>query len=154
MPFFIIFVIIPLIEILVFMEVGQEIGIFTTLMLALLTAIIGGFLVKLQGLQTLIAIKVSLDHGKVPLSEIFDGFCLVAAGALLITPGFVTDAIGFSLLIPQVRNFLRQQIRTRTSWHAEEEMQEGQRYTYKDTGRDTGVIEGEYERLDDEDEKV
>ena len=107
MPFFIIFLAIPLVEISVFIAVGEHIGLGTTLLLALLTAIIGGIIIRKQGMDTVHSLQTQMSGGGLPLKELFDGFCLVAAGATLITPGFVTDAIGFTLLVPQIRDGLR-----------------------------------------------
>ncbi len=92
---------------MVFMAVGEYIGLGTTLLLALLTAIIGGAIIKHQGLQVLASLQNNMRAGGMPVQEIFDGACLIAAGATLITPGFVTDTIGFLLLIPTVRSGLR-----------------------------------------------
>ena len=100
MPFIILFIIIPLVEIYFFLLVGDAVGILQTLLLCVLTAIIGGFLVKKQGLETLFNAQKNLQGGTLPMKEIFDGFCLVVAGALLMTPGFFTDIVGFSLLVP------------------------------------------------------
>ncbi len=111
MPFFLIFIIVPIIELALFASVSEHIGIWTTVSLAFLTAIIGGGLVRHQGLQTLFSMRGSMDQGQMPLNDIFNGFCIVAAGALLITPGFLTDSIGFTLLIPPVRKVLRNIIR-------------------------------------------
>lgn len=149
MPFFIIFVIIPLMEIMVFMAVGEQIGLFTTLLLALVTAILGGTIVRHQGLQTLLAIKLAFDHGKIPLNEIFDGICLVAAGAMLITPGFITDSLGFALLIPPLRSALREAIRRHTDWHVEHNTGDMRRRH----AQDPSIIEGEFEDLDNKDTK-
>lgn len=107
MPFFIIFVLIPLCEIFFFMLVSEQIGLGTSLLLALFTAILGGFLVKYQGIQTILSAQESLRNGGLPSKQLFDGLCIVAAGATLITPGFITDTIGFALLVPAVRDFLR-----------------------------------------------
>ncbi len=147
MPFIIIFLVIPFIELSVFAAVSGHIGIWVTLSLALLTAILGGMLVKRQGLQTLVSMRQSMDKGEMPLNEIFDGFCLVAAGALLITPGFVTDTIGFSLLIPPVRAAARSLIRKHTNWSASgiDPLRQDPR-----APRDPTVIEGEYERVDED----
>ena len=145
MPFLVIFIVIPFIELMVFAAVSDEIGIWTALFLAFLTAIIGGILVKRQGLQTLSAIQQSTQAGQMPLPEIFDGFCLVAAGALLITPGFVTDAVGFTLLIPAAREALRNIIKTRTSWA----MQDGMGAAPKRLD-DNNILEGEYEPIEDD----
>ena len=107
MPFLILFVIIPLAEVYAFINVGEEIGVFKTLLLCILTAIIGGTLVRMQGLSTLLKARRNFMSGTLPLNELFDGLCLVVAGALLLTPGFVTDTMGLLLLVPAVRRFLR-----------------------------------------------
>lgn len=116
MPFFIIFIAIPFIEIMIFMMVGDSIGFLNTLFCAFSTAIIGGYIVQRQGMETLLHIKSALNQGQIPLHEFFDGICLVAAGAMLITPGFFTDIIGFMLLIPVIRAGLRGIIQRHTSW--------------------------------------
>lgn len=145
MPFLIIFVVIPLIELGIFAAVSDHIGLGTALLFALLTAILGGSLVRMQGLQTIVSMRGSMDQGRMPLNELFDGFCIVAAGALLITPGFLTDAIGFSLLIPPFRGFLRKVIKQHTSW-AMDARGFSTRHSY-----DSDIIEGEFENLDEED---
>ena len=143
MPFLIIFIVIPLIELSIFAAVSEEIGLWTALFMALLTAMIGGNIVRMQGLQTISSMRGSMDQGRIPTSEIFDGFCLVAAGALLITPGFLTDAIGFALLVPQFRTLMRNVIKEHTNLGVETG---GFRYH---TDNDPTIIEGEYEDLDD-----
>ena len=145
MVFLIIFIVIPFIELMVFASVSEHIGIFTALLLAFLTAAIGGTIVRHQGIQTIMAMRGAANEGKIPLSELFDGFCLVAAGAMLITPGFVTDTIGFLLLVPVVRDILRTIIKNHTQWSIN-----GQdSYTpYHQANPD--VIEGEFEEVDDE----
>ena len=141
MPFIVIFLVIPFVELAVFANVSEHIGLWTTLSLAFLTAIIGGLLVKYQGLQTLMDIRRAMEQGKLPLNEIFDGFCLVAAGALLITPGFVTDTIGFALLVPPIRAGLRTFIKNHTDWAASASEWHVRPY-------DSNIIEGEYEHVD------
>lgn len=144
MPFFIIFLVIPFVEISVFIAVGEKIGLFTTLALAFLTAIIGGSIIRHQGLHILNTARNQLGENMLPVQEIFDGFCLVAAGALLITPGFVTDIIGFSLLIPQLRIALRSAIGHHFKFQAfDHESAHGK----SQTPPPPGVIEGEYEDL-------
>lgn len=103
---FIIFLIIPLIEIALFVTIGEEIGLFSTLSLCVLTAIIGASFLKQQGLKTLLSAQQQISGGELPLQEIFNGFCLAIAGATLITPGFFTDFIGFLLLFPPARHYL------------------------------------------------
>lgn len=146
MPIILIFIILPLLELAVFGAVSEHIGVWTALLFALLTAIIGGNLVRMQGLQTIASMRGSMDKGQMPLNEIFDGFCLVAAGALLITPGFLTDAIGFALLVPPVRAGLRHVIQTHTNWSVDIHGDARSHMKHDDDD----VIDGEYETINDE----
>lgn len=156
MPFFIIFVVIPFIEILVFFEVADSIGFFQALGLTVLSALIGAAIIKYQGLQTLGEIQTALDRGRVPLGELFDGMCMIIAGLLLIVPGFVTDFFGFIMLIPFARNPMRHFVRTYIYREAEVSSTENgddyynrpRKTAHKDVF-DGEIIEGEYERLDD-----
>lgn len=104
------FIAVPLIEIGVFIQVGGLIGLWPTLAIVFITAIAGTALLKQQGLATLRRAQASLDRGEMPLREVFDGACLLFAGALLLTPGFVTDAIGLLLFLPPFRDALRRMI--------------------------------------------
>lgn len=142
MILFVIFVIIPLIEISLFVKVGGAIGLFNTLFLCLLTAMAGGALIRWQGLNTLLSARTSMNRGEMPVEAMFDGICIAVAGALLLTPGFFTDAIGFTLLVPPARVWLRK----RLARHFDMEMGESQVFT-----QESGVIEAEYERLDEQD---
>ena len=99
---------VPIIEIAVFLEVGDRIGAFNTILMIVITAIIGTWLLRSQGLQTLQSAQESLNHNVFPVSEVFDGLCLLMAGGLLLTPGFVTDVVGFLLFVPWVRRMLRE----------------------------------------------
>ena len=101
------FIGVPLLEIAVFIQIGGWIGLWPTLALVILTAILGTWELRAQGLATLARARAALDAGQVPTLEIFDGACLLIAGALLLTPGFVTDALGILLFIPAVRAYLR-----------------------------------------------
>ncbi|WP_430461763.1 FxsA family protein [Thalassolituus sp. LLYu03] len=106
MPLFLIFIVLPVVELAVLIKVGSHIGVLWTLLLIFLTATIGVTLLRAQGLATLMRASRKLEEGAVPAAELAEGFLLALAGALLITPGFVTDAIGFSLLVPGVRQSL------------------------------------------------
>lgn len=107
LPFFLIlFVGIPLIEIYVLIEVGRVIGALPTIGLCVLTAIIGGLLLRQQGLSTLRQAQVAMARGQVPALQVFEGVALGIGGALLMTPGFVTDIIGFLCLLPWSRRAL------------------------------------------------
>lgn len=101
------FIGVPLLEIAVFIQVGDRLGLWNTLAVVILTAIIGTWLLRIQGLATLARVRSQINQGALPTRELFDGLCLLFAGALLLTPGFVTDAFGFALFIPQIRGILR-----------------------------------------------
>ena len=112
---FAIFVAVPLIEIAMFVEIGGAIGLWPTLCIVVLTAIIGSWLVRKQGLQALADLRGSLDDLRNPAEPLAHGALILFSGALLLTPGFFTDAVGFLLLIPPVRalafDYLRARIR-------------------------------------------
>lgn len=107
MLFFIIFLIIPLIEIGLFISVGEEVGVLNTLLLCFATAVVGSILVRYQGLETLFSARKAMEQHDLPVQEMFDGVCLLVAGLMLITPGFFTDTVGFILLVPPIRAVLR-----------------------------------------------
>lgn len=109
MPWLIILAIIalPVIEIALFIEATQWIGGLWTILLAIFTGIAGIALVRRQGLGTMMRIRSQLDRGEMPVSDAFDGICLLAAGLLLLLPGFLTDFVGLPLLLPPVRQGLR-----------------------------------------------
>ncbi len=102
------FIGVPLVEIAVFIQVGGWIGLGWTLVLVVLTAVLGTWQLRAQGLATLLRARDQIDRGALPARELFDGACLLVAGALLLTPGFVTDATGFLLFLPPVRKLLRE----------------------------------------------
>jgi len=101
--FLLLFISVPVIEIAVFIQVGDEIGLWSTIGLIILTAIIGTALLRQQGLQTLMRAQTQMQQGALPAQELFNGACLLIAGLLLLTPGFVTDSIGFLLFVPLFR---------------------------------------------------
>lgn len=101
------FIAVPIVEIAVFIEIGGQLGVFNTIGMVIVTAVIGTWMLRSQGLRTFHKAQESMARNVFPVSEVFDGLCLLIAGALLLTPGFVTDAIGFLLFVPPVRLFLR-----------------------------------------------
>ncbi len=100
------FILVPIFEIVVFIQVGDQIGLAATLVIVIITAIIGVNLLKQQGFAVMRDIQNSLNQGKMPALEIASGAQLLFAGGLLLTPGFVTDIIGFLLMIPAMRMLL------------------------------------------------
>ncbi len=107
MQFTILFLIfIPLIEIYFMIKIGTVIGAFNTILATLLTAAVGLYFVRMQGISTLYSAANTIRDNQEPLKEVFNGFCLAIAAILLIIPGFFTDAIGVLLLIPFSRNII------------------------------------------------
>ncbi|MCA0900510.1 FxsA family protein [Microbulbifer agarilyticus] len=103
-PFLLLFIIMPILEMWVLIRVGEEIGALPTIGLVLLTAVVGLALLKRQGLSTILRAQQKMAVGELPAQEMAEGIFLAVGGALLLTPGFITDAIGFACLIPGVRH--------------------------------------------------
>ncbi|MDE1264128.1 FxsA family protein [Vibrio aestuarianus] len=97
------FIFVPIIEIGLFIQVGGILGLWPTIALVLLTAFVGASLVRSQGLQTLLSVQNRLQQGELPAQQIFEGVMLAMAGVLLLTPGFMTDALGMLVLLPAPR---------------------------------------------------
>ena len=116
------FLLTPLVEIGVFIQVGGWLGLWPTLALVVATAVAGTWLLRLQGLGTLARARAALARGEPPVAELFDGACLLLAGALLLTPGFVTDELRALLLVPALRRLLLARLArhfaTRAEFHA------------------------------------
>lgn len=104
---FLAFVVIPIVEIVLFMYIGSVIGIWATLAIVVATAFAGSWLVSRQGRQTWVNIQTEIVSGNAPTAQLVHGAMILVAGALLLTPGFLTDIIGFALLVPAVREALR-----------------------------------------------
>ena len=102
----IIFIILPIIEISIFIQVGGFVGTFNTILIIFLTAAVGVYFVRQQGFRTFQKIAVELQNQQIPVQGMFDGLVILISGILLVTPGFLTDIIGFLGLIPQTRILL------------------------------------------------
>ena len=102
----IIFIILPIIEISIFIQVGGFVGTFNTILIIFLTAAVGVYFVRQQGFRTFQKIAVELQNQQIPVQGMFDGLVILISGILLVTPGFLTDIIGFLGLIPQTRVLL------------------------------------------------
>ena len=100
---FLLFLLIPLVEIYFLIQVGKVIGAGWTIFLVVGTAVLGAYLLRLQGFNTLQRAQTSMARGEIPAIEMMEGMALLVSGALLLTPGFFTDALGFLLLVPAVR---------------------------------------------------
>ena len=102
----IVFLLVPVVEIYLLIQVGQVIGAGWTVLLVVLTAVIGVWLLRIQGLSTLTRAQRRLQENELPAREMLEGVALVIAGAFLLTPGFATDTLGFLLLLPPTRIWL------------------------------------------------
>jgi len=112
---FLVFLMVPVIEIAIFIIVGQLIGLWPTLAGVVITALLGSVIIRMQGLSLIKEIKGLMAAGKLPARQIADGLILAIAGALLLTPGYFTDTIGFLLLVPPIRTLIYQAIKKRIS---------------------------------------
>lgn len=112
---FVLFLAVPLIEIALFIQVGGLIGLFPTLGIVVLTAILGTWLVRSQGAQAVAQLRQSFNELRDPAEPLAHGAMILFAGALLLTPGFFTDAVGLALLIPGVRSSVYQYLKSRAN---------------------------------------
>ena len=107
------FVIVPVIELVLLIQLGQIIGLIPTLALVVTTGVAGAYLARLEGLRTLWKLRADLARGKLPGQALMDGVSILIGGAFLLTPGVLTDVLGFSLLLPPTRRLLQKQVRKR-----------------------------------------
>ncbi len=107
------FIIFPLLELYVILEVGSVFGALPTVLLVVLTAVAGAFFTKLEGLRTLRRIQQQIILGQMPAEELIDSVLICVAGVLLLTPGFLTDVFGFWILIPPTRQLFKRWLRSR-----------------------------------------
>ncbi|VAV83448.1 hypothetical protein MNBD_DELTA01-2044 [hydrothermal vent metagenome] len=105
------FLIIPVVELALLIKIGTVIGTLNTILLVIFTAFIGAYLVKTEGLNVMERFQSNLGQGIFPAEEIFDGAIILVAGALLVTPGVITDFVGFVLVIPPSRAVIKKFIR-------------------------------------------
>lgn len=110
---FVLFIVVPIVEIAMLIQVSEVIGGWTTVLLIIITAYVGAKMVKQQGLQTIAKIQQKSAQGQIPGEELFSGVCILISGVLLVTPGIATDVIGFLLLTPAVRKKMAQQLKSR-----------------------------------------
>lgn len=102
-----ILIIVPIIEIWGLLQVGEWVGAWPTIFAVIATGVIGGYLAKRQGLQTLRLAQLQMQQRQIPGEALLDGICILAGGILLLTPGFFTDATGFILLMPLTRGIIK-----------------------------------------------
>lgn len=142
--FFMMFLLIPLIEIYFLIKIGGVVGVGWTILLVVFTALLGAFLVRAQGFSIFARVQMQLAHGNLPAMEMLEGLLLFVAGALLLTPGFFTDAVGFMLLMPPLRRKIIAHAMTRARFGA------FTRPTGEPPSARGRVIDVDYEKLDDQ----
>ncbi len=147
------FLIVPVIEVYLLIEVGGLIGAGWTVFLVVLTAIVGVRLLKQQGISTLMRANRSMSQGQLPAMEMMEGLFLAVGGALLITPGFFTDVIGFICLVPFTRRAIIQYLLLNSTFTASYSVQQenqgrGTQERENRGGENSRTIEGEYHRED------
>ena len=141
------FIAVPLIEIGLFIQVGDLIGLWPTLLIVLITAIAGTWLVRSQGAQTLQNLQSSFQNTRDPTVPLAHGAMILFAGALLLTPGFFTDSVGFLLLFPPFRTFVMRNIQSRLKT-PNINFKTSQSSTH---GSDADVIEGQFKTVSPKD---
>ena len=147
---FLLFLIVPIVEIYLLIKVGGVIGAFSTIFLVIFTAVLGAFLLRQQGFATMQRVQQSLAQGQLPAMAMLEGLVLLIAGALLLTPGFFTDTIGFLCLVPPMRRWmirrLMQNVLVKGFGPASGPQHDG---SSQEPPPGSRVIEGEYRREDD-----
>ena len=147
---FLVFFSIPIVEMYLLIEVAERIEALPTILLVMLTAVLGVSLIRQQGLSTLTKGIRRLNQAEIPAAEIIEGVLLAVAGAFLITPGFLTDFIGFMIIIPIIRRIIALMLLKRMAARADFRTNGHEFGGGSDKTRDTSgsVIEGEYEKKD------
>tara|TARA_Y100000746_G_scaffold232355_1_gene248935 strand:+ start:1254 stop:1703 length:450 start_codon:yes stop_codon:yes gene_type:complete len=146
MRLLLLFILVPIMEIALFIEVGGLLGLWTTLLIIILTAIFGTVLVKNQGIAVIYKIRNNLLAFEDPTESIAHGALILVSGILLLTPGFFTDIVGFMLLIPQLRGFVYLWIKSKLGLKKFSSRRNDFNTTYSDNFT---IIEGEYSQKDD-----
>jgi len=139
----VLFLVIPIMEVYLLIQVGSVIGAGWTVLLVVLTAIIGVNLLRQQGLSTLMRANQIMSQGQIPAMEMMEGLFLAVGGALLITPGFFTDAIGFICLLPYTRRAIIRYLLLNSTITASYSV-----HQQKQSREESRTIEGEYHRED------
>ena len=108
---FLAFTIVPFVEIYLLIKIGAQVGAFNTILIVILTGLLGASLARLEGIKTMTKVRESLNRGELPAEEMLDAMLIFAAGIVLLTPGFITDLTGLALLVPQARFWFKRWLR-------------------------------------------
>lgn len=145
------FIVVPIVEIGLFIQVGGWLGLWPTIIIVFLTAVIGASLVRSQGIATLASVQKKLQQGEMPTQQIVEGVLLAVAGVLLLTPGFMTDALGMLLLFPTSRAKCAQLLMQKVKVNGQFNQFGGGFHHNMNRQSDDGqgdIFDGEYERKD------
>lgn len=149
---FLFLVAVPILEIALFIQVGGWLGLLPTILIVILTALVGTILLRTQGLQTLANLQSSVSTGRNPMDPIAHGAFILIAGVLLLTPGFFTDGLGLLFLIPTVRRFLISNIGSRIAQRATVQtfgMPPHQQQQSQQSRQDPDIVEADFEVVDE-----
>ena len=108
---FLAFTIVPFVEIYLLIKIGAQVGAFNTVLIVILTGLLGASLARREGIKTMTKVRESLNRGELPAEEMLDAMLIFAAGIVLLTPGFITDITGLALLVPQARFWFKAWLR-------------------------------------------
>ena len=108
---FLAFTLIPFAELYLLIKIGYYLGAFNTILVVIVTGIVGAYLAKLQGIKTMMRVRESLNRGELPAEEMLDALLIFVAGMVLITPGFITDLAGIVILVPKTRFWFKHWLR-------------------------------------------
>ena len=144
---FLFFLVVPFVEIYLLLQIGSLVGVFPTVLLVVFTAVLGAWLLRQQGFATWQRFQANLQQGAIPAYEMIEGPILLVGGALLLTPGFFTDVLGFACLIPQARRKVAKYVIENylINIQSGSPFQNTQHAQHK---RDHNVIEGEFKKED------
>lgn len=155
---FFLFALLPIIEISLLISVGEQIGGWNTVAIVVFTALLGSYLVRQQGLSTLLQAQKKMQQGAMPGQEVAEGLLLVIAGVMLVTPGFITDFLGFLFCLPMTRPLIAKALLTKLSVKVVSQAQNGSfdqgqqpNFRHKSNASNDDIIEGEFKRTDDKD---
>tara|TARA_A100001234_G_scaffold191849_1_gene178734 strand:- start:119 stop:544 length:426 start_codon:yes stop_codon:yes gene_type:complete len=137
-PIFLSIILIPIIEIYLFIKIGSQIGAFSTIFLILTTAIVGVYYAKYEGLNTLRSGFVQISKNETPAYEVLSGAAIAFAAILLIIPGFLTDLVGFFLILPMSRRYIFSKVKNRFKTRSDKK---------------NNFIDGEFEDIEDDDDR-
>lgn len=149
---FLIFLTVPIIEIYLLIQVGEQIGAGWTIFLVVGTAVLGAGLLRQQGMATLFEAQNRMAQGELPATALVEGVMLLLAGALLLTPGFFTDALGFLILVPMLRKRFARALLSRGILMGGGAFSSGNwnQHSGQHDNHTTHTIEGDYTRRDDD----